>query len=99
MSSKQVRKSLALPQKFQNVLLRTFKLFVRPCHDNGQIIYDDIYHFAFHQKVDALQCNASLVIKGPIRGISKKKLTGDGTGTFDVLLSFTIVNLQTDSLN
>ena len=40
LSCKQIRKSVGPLRKFQNVLPRTFKLFVRPHHDHGHIIYD-----------------------------------------------------------
>ena len=39
MSRKRVRKLVGLVRKFQNVLPRTFKLFVNPHHDHGHIIY------------------------------------------------------------
>ena len=40
LSRKQVRKSVSLLWKFKKVLPRTFKLFVKPYHDRGHIIYD-----------------------------------------------------------
>ena len=36
----------------QNVLTRTSKLFVRPHIDHDDIIYDQVYNFAFHQKLE-----------------------------------------------
>ena len=41
MFRKQVIKLLGLLWKFNNVLPRTFKLFVRPHHEHGHIIYDE----------------------------------------------------------
>ena len=39
MSRKQVRKSIGLLRKSQNALPETSKLFIRPYHDHGHIIY------------------------------------------------------------
>ena len=40
MSRKQVRKSVGLLWKPQNVLPKTSRLLIRPHHDHGHIIYD-----------------------------------------------------------
>ena len=40
LSRKLVRKSVGPLWKSKNGLARTFKLFVRPHHDHGHIIYD-----------------------------------------------------------
>ena len=40
LSCKQVRKSVGLLRKFQNVLPRPFNLFVRPHYDHGDVIHD-----------------------------------------------------------
>ena len=55
MSRKRVRETVGLLRKFQNVLPRTFKLFLRPHHDHDHIIYDQVQNFSFHQKIDSFQ--------------------------------------------
>ena len=49
---KQINKTVGLLEKLQNVLTRTSKLFVRPHIDHDDIIYDQVYNFAFHQKLE-----------------------------------------------
>ena len=49
---KQINKTVGLLEKLQNVLTRISKLFVRPHIDHDDIIYDQVYNFAFHQKLE-----------------------------------------------
>ena len=48
---KGVRKTVDLLWKFQNNKPRTPKLFVRTHLDHGDITYDQIFNFTFHQKL------------------------------------------------
>lgn len=73
LSPKRIRKSVGLLRKVQNVLQRTFKLFVRFHHDHEDITYDQTYIFVFHQKLESFRYNASLTIAGPIRRTFKEK--------------------------
>ena len=50
LSCKLVRKSVGPLRKFQIVLPRTFKLFVRPHYDHGHIIYNQAHNFVFIRK-------------------------------------------------
>ena len=74
-----VNKTTALLRKLQNILprsalLTTYKSFIRPPLDYGDMIYDQAYNASFHQKLELLQYNACLAITGEIRGISREKL-------------------------
>ena len=40
LSRKQLRKSIGLLRKYQNVLPKSSKLFIRPHHGHGHFIYD-----------------------------------------------------------
>ena len=40
LSRKQVRKSIGLLRKSQNVLPKSSKLYIRPHHDRSHILYD-----------------------------------------------------------
>ena len=42
--------------------------------DYGDIIYDEAYNAAFHQKLESIQYSACLAITGAIRGTSREKL-------------------------
>ena len=55
-------------------LLTTYKSFIRPHLNYGDIIYDQAYNTSFHQKLELLQYNACLAITGAIRGTSREKL-------------------------
>ena len=61
---KQIRKSVGLLRKSQNVSPRTFKLFVRPYHDHGDIIYEQVLNLSYHQKVDSFQSDNHRSHKG-----------------------------------
>ena len=74
-----VNKTIGLLRKLQNILprgslLTIFKSFVRPHLDYGDVIYHQSYNNTFHQKMESVQYNAPLAIKGAIRGSSRKKL-------------------------
>ena len=55
-------------------LIAIYKSFVRPHLDYGDIIYDQVYNFVFHQKLELFQYNATLEIKVAIIETSKEKL-------------------------
>ena len=74
-----INKTIGLLLKFQNFLprkslLTTYKSFIQPHLDYGDIIYDQTYNTSFHQRLESLQYNAALAITGAIRGTSKEKL-------------------------
>ena len=75
---KKVNKTVALLNKFQNILprsalLTTYKCFVRTHLDYGDIIYDQAFSNSFHQNIESLQYNAALAITDAIRGTSRVK--------------------------
>ena len=51
-----------------------YKAFVRPHVDYGDVIYDEAYNEAFHQKFESLQYNACLALSAAIRGLSREKI-------------------------
>ena len=55
-------------------LLTIYKSFIRSHLDYSDSIYDQAYIASFQQKVESIQYDASLAIKGAIRGTSKEKL-------------------------
>ena len=48
--------------------------FVRPYLDYGDVLYDQAFNSAFHDKLESIKYNACLVITGAIRSTSKEKL-------------------------
>ena len=74
LSCKRVSKTVGVLRKFPNVFSRTSKLFIRTHLDHRDIIHDQVYNFAFHQKLQSFQYNASLSITGTTRGTSREKL-------------------------
>ena len=50
-------------------LLTIFKSFVRPHLDYGDVIYDQSYNNAFHQKMESMQYTAVLAITGAIKEV------------------------------
>ena len=70
LSCKRVSKAV---RKFPNILPKTSRLFVSPHHDHGDIMHDQAYNLAFHQKLQSFQCNVSLAITGTIRATSTEK--------------------------
>ena len=72
-------KTLYLLRKLQNLLPRAalitlYNSFVRPYLDYGDVIYEQAFNSSFHEKLESIQYNASLAIKGAIRGTSREKL-------------------------
>ena len=69
-----INKTIGLIRKLQNLLPRaaliTYKAFVRPHLDYGDIIYDQAHNASFHQKLESV----CLAITGAIRSSSRKKL-------------------------
>ena len=56
-----VNKTIGLLRKLHNILPRSalliiYKTFIRPHLDYGDIIYDQAYNAAFHQKLELVQC-------------------------------------------
>ena len=74
-----VNKTTSLLWKLHNTLprlplLTICKSIIRPHLDYGDIIYDQAYNVLFHQKLESIQYNSELAIKGTIRGTSTEKL-------------------------
>ena len=74
-----VRKTIGLLHKLNNILLRatlltTFKAFVRPQLDYGDVLYDLAFNSTFHDKLESIQYNACFTITGAIRCTSRGKL-------------------------
>ena len=60
-----------LPKTFLRLALITmYKTFVRPHLDYGNMIYDEAYNEAFHQKLETIQYNACLAL---LEAIIKRK--------------------------
>ena len=64
-----VSKTIGLLRKLNNRLPRSslttiYKLFVRPHLDYGDVIFDKVYNNSFQQRLESLQYQASLAIKG-----------------------------------
>ena len=62
-----------LLRKFQQILPRSslltiYKTFIRSRLDYVDIIYDQVYYSAFHDKLESIQHSACLAITGAIRG-------------------------------
>ena len=67
-----VNKAIGPLRKLQNILpreplLTIYKSFVRPHLDYGDVIYDQHYYNSFHQKLESIQYNAALAIRGSSR--------------------------------
>ena len=70
---------MGLLRKFQQIfprscLLAIYKTFIRSLLDFADIIYDQAYNSAFHDKLKSIQYNACLAITGAIRGASIEKI-------------------------
>ena len=73
-----ISKTISLLRKIQQILpssspLTIYKTFIRSRLDYADIIYDQAYNSAFHDKLESIQYNAGLVITGAIRGTSTEK--------------------------
>ena len=71
-------KGIGLLRKLPSILPRTslltiYKLFIRPHLDYGEVVYDQSSNDAFSKKLETVKYNASLAIKGPIKGTSREK--------------------------
>ena len=55
-------------------LLITYKSFIRPHLDYGDIVYDQPNNSSLSEKIESLQYNAALAITSAIKGSSKEKL-------------------------
>ena len=76
---KTVNRTIGLMRKLQSVLPRItlvtiYKAFVRPHLDYGDILYDQAFNNSFHDRLESIQYNACLAIKGAISGTSREKL-------------------------
>ena len=70
---------MGLLRKFQQILPKSFlliicKTFIRSRLNYADIIYDQAYNSAFHDKLESIQYNACLAITGAIRGTSTEKI-------------------------
>ena len=70
---------MGLLRKFQQVLPRSsvltiYKTFIRSRLHYANIIYDQAYNSAFHDKFESIHCNTCLAITGAIRGTSTEKI-------------------------
>ena len=73
------RKTIGFIKKLQPLipraaLLTTYKSFLRPHLDYGDVIYDRAFNESFQNKLESVQYNAALAITGAIRGSSREKL-------------------------
>ena len=74
-----VNKTIGLLRKFQLIfprhsLITIYKTFIRPHLDYGDVIYDRAFNESFHQRLESIQYNATIVKTGTIRGTSPEKL-------------------------
>ena len=71
-------REIGLLRKLNNALprlslLTIYKSFIRPHLDYGDVIYGQAYAVSFHQKIESVQYNSALAIRGTIRVTSKEK--------------------------
>ena len=76
---KNVNRTICLLRKLGNnvrrvPLITSYKFFIRPHLDFGDILYDHKFNNSFHKKLELIQYNAALAITGAIRGSSREKL-------------------------
>ena len=71
--TKKNSKTMGLLRKFQQILPRSTLLTISRL-DYADIVYDQAYNCAFHDKLESIQYNACLAITGAIRGISTEKI-------------------------
>ena len=74
-----MNKTISLLRKLQDILLRqlliiTYKTFVRPHLDYGDILYNQAYNKSFDQKLEKIQYNVGIAIIGAILGTSIEKI-------------------------
>ena len=64
----------ALRKLSRQTLVTIYKAFVRPHLDYGDVLYDQAFNNSFHAKMESIQDNACLAIKGAIRSTSREKI-------------------------
>ena len=74
-----INKTISLLHKLQNNLPRAplitiYKSFIRLCLDYGGILYDQTFNNSFHERLESIQYNSALKVRGTIRGSSREKL-------------------------
>ena len=72
-------KIIGLIRKLQPIiprvaLLTIYKSFLRPRLDYGDVIYDHTFKESFQNKLESVQHNAALAVRGAIRGSLREKL-------------------------
>ena len=77
--TKKIIKTMGLLRKFQQILPRStlltiYKTFIRSGLDYADIVYDQAYNSAFHDKLESIQYNACLAITGATKGTSTEKI-------------------------
>ena len=72
--TKKISKTMGLLHKSQQILLRyKYKTFIKSRLDYADIIYDQAYNSAFHDKLESVEYNAWLTLTGAIRRTSTEK--------------------------
>ena len=79
MVTTKINKTVGILPKLQNLLPRTtsittYKAFVRPHLDYGDLLYDQVLNLSFQQKLESIQYRACRAITGAIRGTSREKI-------------------------
>ena len=77
--TRKISKTMGLLRKFQQILPRSslltiYKTFIRSRLDYADIIYDQAYNSAFHDKLESIEYNACLAITRAITGTSTEKI-------------------------
>ena len=77
--TKKISKTMGILRIFQQILSRStlliiYKTFIRSRFDYTDIIYNQAYNSAFHDKLESIQYNVCLAITGPITGTSTEKI-------------------------
>ena len=72
-------KRIGLLPKLQSILSQTslltiYKLFLRPHLDYGDVVYDQPSNDAFSNKLETVQYNVALAVRGAVKGTSPEKL-------------------------
>ena len=49
----------------------SYRYFIRPHLDYGDVIYDQTYKFSFCKKIESIQYLAALAFTGPMKGTSR----------------------------
>ena len=74
-----VNKAVGLLRKLRNLLPRAtlitiYKAFIRPHLNYGDVLYDQAFDNSFKAKLESIQYNVCLALKGAIRVSSKEKI-------------------------